>query len=121
MRRRRPRGACAWLSTYRDEELSTGALRMCGIVGLFCKSPELEPRLGEYLSAMLVQMSDRGPDSAGVALYREPAPAGCSKLTLYSTDECFDWSGIGGGGCGGPARPPPLGLDGGAGEAEGLL
>ena len=22
---------------------------MCGIVGLFCKSPELEPRLGEYL------------------------------------------------------------------------
>ena len=33
---------------------------MCGIVGLFCKSPELEPRLGEYLSAMLVQMNDRG-------------------------------------------------------------
>src|SRR3989441_9737781 len=89
MRRRRPRGACAWLSTYRDEELSTGALRMCGIVGLFCKSPELEPRLGEYLSAMLVQMSDRGPDSAGVALYREPAPAGCSKLTFYSTDDDF--------------------------------
>ena len=62
---------------------------MCGIVGLFCKSPELEPRLGEYLSAMLVQMSDRGPDSAGVALYREPAPDGSSKLTLYSTDEDY--------------------------------
>ena len=59
---------------------------MCGIVGLFCKSPELEPRLGEYLSAMLVQMDDRGPDSAGVAVYRDPAPAGWSKLTLYSAD-----------------------------------
>ena len=45
---------------------------MCGIVGLFCKSPELEPRLGELLSAMLVQMDERGPDSAGVAVYRDP-------------------------------------------------
>src|SRR5438067_5642469 len=56
---------------------------MCGIVGLFCKSPELEPRLGEHLAAMLVQMNDRGPDSAGVAVYRDPAPDGWSKLTLY--------------------------------------
>src|SRR5882672_1197113 len=65
---------------------------MCGIVGLFCKSPELEPRLGEYLSAMLVQMNDRGPDSAGVAIYRDPAPEGWSKLTLYSADDAYDWS-----------------------------
>ena len=49
---------------------------MCGIVGLFCKNPELEPRLGALLSEMLVQMSDRGPDSAGVAVYRDPAPPG---------------------------------------------
>jgi methylamine---glutamate N-methyltransferase subunit A len=69
---------------------------VCGIVGLYCKSPELEPRLGELLAAMLVQMSDRGPDSAGVALYREPAPAGSTKLTLYSADTAFDWSAVGG-------------------------
>src|SRR3954452_2614930 len=68
---------------------------MCGIVGLFCKSPELEPRLGTYLSAMLVQMDDRGPDSAGVAVYRDPAPAGWSKLTLYSADAGYDWSSLG--------------------------
>src|SRR5207253_911033 len=49
---------------------------MCGIVGLFCKSSALEPRLGELLSAMLVQMGERGPDSAGVAAYRNPAPPG---------------------------------------------
>ncbi|HXY80004.1 MAG TPA: hypothetical protein VEH55_01430 [Gaiellaceae bacterium] len=64
---------------------------MCGIVGLFCKSPELEPRLGEYLSAMLVQMDDRGPDSAGVAVYRDPAPEGWSKLTLYSAEPTMRW------------------------------
>jgi len=69
---------------------------MCGIVGLFCKSPELEPRLGEYLSAMLVQMDSRGPDSAGVAVYRDPAPVGWSKLTLYSADPEHDWSALAG-------------------------
>ena len=67
---------------------------MCGIVGLFCKSPELEPQLGEYLAAMLEQMSDRGPDSAGVAVYRDPAPSGSSKLTLYSFDPEMSWDGL---------------------------
>lgn len=64
---------------------------MCGIVGLFCKSAELEPRLGTYLSAMLVQMDERGPDSAGVAVYRDPAPDGWSKLTLYSAEPTTRW------------------------------
>ena len=68
---------------------------MCGIVGLFCKSRELELSLGPYLSAMLVQMDDRGPDSAGVAIYRNPAPAGWSKLTLYSSDPAEDWDALG--------------------------
>jgi methylamine---glutamate N-methyltransferase subunit A len=68
---------------------------MCGIVGLYCKSPELEPSLGAYLSAMLEQMNDRGPDSAGVAVYRDPAPEGRTKLTLYSADAAFDWAEVG--------------------------
>ncbi len=67
---------------------------MCGIVGLFCKSSDLEPRLGEYLAAMLEQMSDRGPDSAGVAVYRDPAPSGSSKLTLYSFDPAMSWDAL---------------------------
>jgi methylamine---glutamate N-methyltransferase subunit A len=64
---------------------------MCGIVGLFAKSPEVEERLGAHLAAMLAQMNDRGPDSAGVAVYRDPAPSGSSKLTLYSADPREDW------------------------------
>ena len=64
---------------------------MCGIVGLFAKSTEIEEMLGEHLAAMLAQMSDRGPDSAGVAVYRDPAPSGASKLTLFSSDPLQDW------------------------------
>jgi glutamate synthase domain-containing protein 1 len=56
---------------------------MCGIVGLFAKRPAVEERLGAHLGAMLSQMADRGPDSAGVALYRDPAPLGHTKLSLY--------------------------------------
>ena len=67
---------------------------MCGCVGLFAKSPEIEEALGEHLSAMLVQMSDRGPDSAGIAVYRDPAPTGSTKLTLYSPDPLQDWAAL---------------------------
>jgi methylamine---glutamate N-methyltransferase subunit A len=67
---------------------------MCGIVGLFAKSPQIEERLGEHLEAMLVQMSSRGPDSAGVAVYRTPAPTGSSKLTLYSADPAERWGAV---------------------------
>ena len=64
---------------------------MCGIVGLFAKAPEIEECLGEHLAAMLVQMSSRGPDSAGVAVYRDSVPSGSSKLTLYSPDPHERW------------------------------
>ncbi|MDE1570733.1 class II glutamine amidotransferase [Aquabacter sp. P-9] len=42
---------------------------MCGIVGIFLKDPKLEPDLGAMLSSMLCVMTDRGPDSAGFAIY----------------------------------------------------
>jgi glutamate synthase domain-containing protein 1 len=67
---------------------------MCGIVGLFAKSPEIEEQLGVHLAPMLVQMSSRGPDSAGVAVYRDPAPSGSSKLTLYSADPRERWDAL---------------------------
>jgi glutamate synthase domain-containing protein 1 len=57
---------------------------MCGIAGLFTKTDALRAQLGGQLSAMLSQLSDRGPDSAGVAFYREPAPEGWCKVSLHS-------------------------------------
>ena len=44
---------------------------MCGIVGLYLKDEALKPQLGRLLSDMLVTMSDRGPDSAGIAIYAD--------------------------------------------------
>src|SRR3954463_4265611 len=49
---------------------------MCGIAGLFSKSLDVSDRLGAHLGDMLLALSDRGPDSAGVAVYRDPAPSG---------------------------------------------
>lgn len=66
---------------------------MCGIVGLYPKNPELEARLGDLLAKMLVQMSDRGPDSAGFALYRDPVDDGLVKITLQAAGD-VDWTGL---------------------------
>jgi methylamine---glutamate N-methyltransferase subunit A len=57
---------------------------MCGIVGLFIKDPSLEPELGKLTAGMLATMSDRGPDSAGFAVYGA-GKAGETKLTLRAT------------------------------------
>lgn len=57
---------------------------MCGIVGLLLKNPELRPRLGELMVPMLVGMTERGPDSAGLAVFTEPAADSMYKLSLYA-------------------------------------
>jgi glutamate synthase domain-containing protein 1 len=70
-------------------------LGMCGIAGLFTKSPALREQLGARLSQMLEQLSDRGPDSAGVAFYRDPAPLGCCKVSLHSPALDPGWEQLG--------------------------
>jgi len=64
---------------------------MCGIVGLFLKDKSLEPQLGAMLTDMLITMTDRGPDSAGIAIYGG-AGAGMAKITVQSAnpDKDFD-------------------------------
>jgi methylamine---glutamate N-methyltransferase subunit A len=54
---------------------------MCGIVGLFLKDKTLEPELGALLAGMLGTMCDRGPDSAGFAVYGPETP-GSFKVTV---------------------------------------
>jgi len=63
---------------------------MCGIVGLFLKDPKLEPKLGEMLTDMLITMTDRGPDSAGIAIYGRPEK-GKAKLTVQSATPDADF------------------------------
>ena len=53
---------------------------MCGIVGIYFKKKKLHNKLGKYLSGMLDNMSSRGPDSAGFAIYNSDT----KKLYKYS-------------------------------------
>jgi glutamate synthase domain-containing protein 1 len=64
---------------------------MCGIAGLYTKTDALRSQLGLHLAAMLQQLSDRGPDSAGVAFYRDPAPDGWCKISVHSPGADPGW------------------------------
>jgi glutamate synthase domain-containing protein 1 len=58
---------------------------MCGIVGLFAKTPAIEAELGAHLATMLAALAERGPDSAGFAIYAPAAPT-TMKFTLRPPD-----------------------------------
>ena len=66
---------------------------MCGIVGLFLKDKSLEPKLGAMLSEMLISLSDRGPDSAGIAIYGAPSKNE-AKITIQSAKPERDFRGL---------------------------
>jgi amidophosphoribosyltransferase len=66
---------------------------MCGIVGLFLKDKALEPQLGTMLTDMLITMTDRGPDSAGIAIYGGETK-GKAKLTVQSDTADVDFAGL---------------------------
>ena len=66
---------------------------MCGIVGLFLKDKSLEPKLGQMLTDMLITMTDRGPDSAGIAIYGNDADDKW-KLTVQSANPEGDFAGL---------------------------
>ncbi len=66
---------------------------MCGIVGLFLKDKKLEPELGSMLTDMLVTMTDRGPDSAGIAIYGSDTD-NKAKMTVQSDTPDEDFTGL---------------------------
>ena len=65
---------------------------MCGIVGLLVKNPALRNQLGALMVPMLVGMTERGPDSAGLAVYTAPVAERHHKISLYSGEHAVDWS-----------------------------
>ncbi|MFK8082735.1 MAG: glutamine amidotransferase family protein [Granulosicoccus sp.] len=67
---------------------------MCGIVGLYLKSEALYPNLGELFKPMLIEMTGRGPDSAGVAIYRDPVPEGQLKFSLAHDSHQHNWKAL---------------------------
>ena len=67
---------------------------MCGIVGLYLKKPELGDAIGALFAEMLICMTGRGPDSAGIALYGNEPPQGYLKVTLRHDGDGCDWHGL---------------------------
>jgi len=71
---------------------------MCGIVGLLVKKPALRLRLGELMLPMLIGMTERGPDSAGMAVFTEPVADGLHKLSLFAGEGAagakYDWAAL---------------------------
>lgn len=63
---------------------------MCGIVGLLIKNPSLRESLGALTVPMLTGMAERGPDSAGLAVFTQPLTDG-RKYSLYSGKAAIDW------------------------------
>ncbi|HEV7441342.1 MAG TPA: class II glutamine amidotransferase [Steroidobacteraceae bacterium] len=64
---------------------------MCGIVGLLLKEKSLRPRLGEFMVPMLIGMTERGPDSSGMAVFTDPVALPNRKLSVYCAQPGFDW------------------------------
>jgi glutamate synthase domain-containing protein 1 len=64
---------------------------MCGIVGLLLKDATLRPRLGELMVPMLIGMTERGPDSSGMAVFADAVAADRRKLSLYCGQPGFEW------------------------------
>ncbi|WP_419813073.1 class II glutamine amidotransferase [Bacterioplanoides sp.] len=67
---------------------------MCGIVGLYLKNKALESQLGALFTPMLIAMTERGPDSAGFAIYGDEVSDAATKLTLRHSVEDYDWQGL---------------------------
>src|SRR3954463_4775462 len=66
---------------------------MCGIVGLFLKSQSMQDDLGRLTGLMLRELCDRGPDSAGFAVYGAQT-SGTTKICMVGRNGALDWSAV---------------------------
>lgn len=66
---------------------------MCGIVGLFLKNQSLQGDLGRLTGLMLRELCDRGPDSAGFAVYGAET-TGATKICMVNRGGAVDWSAV---------------------------
>jgi glutamate synthase domain-containing protein 1 len=64
---------------------------MCGIVGLLVKNQKMRADIGKLMLPMLIGMTERGPDSAGLAIFGDKVADNERKFCLYTPDLVFDW------------------------------
>ncbi len=64
---------------------------MCGIVGLLVKNQKMRANIGSLMMPMLIGMTERGPDSAGLAIFGQAVANDERKFSLYVSDMDFNW------------------------------
>jgi len=64
---------------------------MCGLVGLLVKNPALRNSLGELVVPMLIGMTERGPESAGLAVFTNGVKNEELKYSLYALNTGFSY------------------------------
>ncbi|HEY3963205.1 MAG TPA: hypothetical protein VGM05_01530 [Planctomycetaceae bacterium] len=64
---------------------------MCGIVGFMARDARLRDSLGEFVVPMLTCMGERGPDSAGLAVFSDTLEDDLRRYSFYTSDREFDW------------------------------
>ena len=67
---------------------------MCGIVGLLIKKPRERHELGELATPMFNCMSERGPDSAGLAVFGPGVKGKVRRFSLFVPGHEFDWNSL---------------------------
>lgn len=67
---------------------------MCGIVGLLVKNEQMRVNIGELMMPMLIGMTDRGPDSAGMAVFTAPVASNVRKFSLYAPSMTYNWGAL---------------------------
>lgn len=65
---------------------------MCGIIGLLLKNSAMGMQLGRMVTPMLASMSERGPDSAGLAVFASSDEG--EKFSLFAAEMPFDWNAL---------------------------
>ncbi len=64
---------------------------MCGIIGLMVRKEELRRSLGELILPMFDCMAERGPDSAGLAVFAAAVEPPLRRFSLFATGSGYDW------------------------------
>ncbi len=67
---------------------------MCGIVGLLVKNEKMRTNIGELMMPMLIGMTERGPDSAGMAVFTAPVANNALKFNLYAPSMTYNWDAL---------------------------
>ena len=66
---------------------------MCGIIGFLAKQKRYSESLGEYVVPMMECMGDRGPDSAGLAVFSSSGSRNDAvrRYNVYAFEEALGW------------------------------